>query len=389
MSCKSHIEQWNLENQRLFLRADLNVPLLDGKILDDHRISSLLPTINLIQNKGAKIILATHIGRPKEPTEELSTRILIPWFMHHGYTIDFASTPEEAVKKSLINNDAIVLLENLRFFPGEKNKELQFAQKLAQTADYYVNDAFAALHRDDASIALLPTLFAPDKRSIGLLVAHELQSLQKLKNPKKPFVFIAGGGKVIDKLPLFEGFLDKLSAVLLCPAFVFTFMKAAGQEVGKSLVYPDADQLIKDFLAKAKKQNVKIIYPKDFLITRNSLTGPLTIVKANTIPNDGFGISIGPETIKTFQPYIRNAKTILYNCAMGFFERPETLEGTHKLLKMVGLSKGYSVIAGGESVAATNYFGLQNKMNYLTTGGGALLTYLAGKKLPGLQVLCD
>lgn len=388
MTCTSHIHEWDLQNQRVFVRADLNVPLLKGTILDDHRLYAILPTINLIRQKGGKIVLATHIGRPKKPEEKLSTKILLEWLQERGYKIDFASTLQEAAQKSKEANDAIVLLENMRFFPGEKRKKTAFAQQLAACADYYVNDAFAALHRDDASIALLATFFAPEKRSIGLLVQHELQALAPLKKPTQPFVLIVGGGKVADKLPLLEGFLDSVSTVLLCPAFVFSFMKTAGKEVGKSLVYDNATTLITDFLKKAKKNNVAIIYPKDYLIATGSIDGPLSIVKANAIGKNDFGISIGPETIKEFAPYIRNAKTILYNCAMGFFSRPETLEGTEKLLKLVGISKAYSVIAGGESVAATHYFGLQKKMNYLTTGGGAVLTYLAGKKLPGLEVLC-
>ncbi len=389
MRCISKIHEWNLQNQRVFVRADLNIPLLNGMILDDHRLYGILPTLNLIAQKGGKIILATHIGRPKKPTEKLTSKILIPWFQERGFAIDFASTPQQAYEKSKEKNDTIVLLENLRFFPGEKRKEEEFAQQLAATADYYVDDAFAALHRDDASIALLPTFFEPKKRSIGLLVAHELQLLTPLKKPVKPFVLIVGGGKVADKLPLLEGFLDSVSTILMCPAFVFSFMKVEGKEVGKSLVYSEAASLIKDFLAKAKKKNVKIIFPKDYMVASGSIDGPLSRVKANAIPKDGFGITIGPETVKEFAPHIRNAQTILYNCAMGFFSRPETLEGTEKLLKLVGLSKAYTVIAGGESVAATNYFGLQKKMNYLTTGGGAVLTYLAGKDLPGLEVLCE
>ena len=266
---------------------------------------------------------------------------------------------------------------------------MEFAKELATCADYYVNDAFAALHRDDTSIALLPTLFDQDKRSIGLLVQHELQALTPLKQAKKPFVLIVGGGKVADKLPLLEGFLDSVSAILLCPAFVFTFLKAAGKPVGKSLVYDDALEMIPGFLKAAHERNVKVLFPVDYQIATGSLDGPLSIVDADAIPANGYGISIGPATIQQFAPVIKEANTILYNCAMGFPRRPQTLDGAKKLLQEIGKSSAYSVIAGGDSVALVNRFGLQKKMRYLTTGGGSVLTYLSGRPLPGLAPLCQ
>jgi phosphoglycerate kinase len=388
MLCQSKIPEWNLYLKKIFLRADLNIPLLNGTILDDHRLLAILPTIHLILAKKGKILLASHIGRPKQPEQKLSTKVLLPWFQKEGFSIDFAATPKEADQKLTNNSASIILIENLRFFPGEKMKDEEFAQQLRNITDYYVDDAFASLHRDDASIAILPTLYPEDKRSIGLLVQHELQALSSLKNPKHPFVLIIGGGKVADKLPLLEGLFDSISTILLCPAFVFTFMKAAGQSVGKSLVYNEALNTIDIFLKKAAEHKVQIIYPQDYLIGDASANGTLSIVPADKIPQNGFGISIGPETINKFTPYILNAKTILFNCAMGFFDNPETLMGTEKLLRLIGLSTAYSVIAGGESVAAVNYFSLQKSMNYMTTGGGAVLTYLGNKKLPGLADLC-
>ncbi|MEX0671763.1 MAG: phosphoglycerate kinase [Candidatus Babeliales bacterium] len=388
MQCVSHLPTWDLTNQRVFVRADLNVPLINDMILDAHRLYTVLPTLDLILQKGGTIILATHIGRPTIPTEKLSTKVLLPWFKTHGYQIEYAATPQEATQKSINTIATIILLENLRFLTGEKKKELSFAQQLAACADYYVNDAFASLHRDDASIAIMPTLYTADKRSIGLLIQHELSALAPLKKPQQPFVLLIGGGKVVDKLPLLEGFLPTVSTILLCPAFIFSIMKAVGKPTGQSLIAPNSSDIIHRFLQSAKEQAVQIITPVDFQIARGSYDGPLSIVASDAIPHDGYGISVGPETIKLFAPHIKNAKTILYNCAMGFFDRPETLESTKKLLKMIALSEGYSVVAGGESVAAAHYFNVQQKIQYLTTGGGAVLTYLAGKKLPGLDILC-
>ncbi|PKN03573.1 phosphoglycerate kinase [Candidatus Dependentiae bacterium HGW-Dependentiae-1] len=393
-----HLANWNLTGKRIVLRADLNVPIENGAITNDYRLRAIIPTIKLIQQKGGTIILISHIGRPKNADPKLSTRLLVPWFAQHGLTVTFAATPQAAMQllqktspASTTQNQppAIVLLENLRFFPGEKNYDQIFAQEVATLGDFYVNDAFGTLHREDTSVTLVPALFPPEKRSIGLLVERELHALDRLRtNIKKPFVAIIGGGKVADKLPLIQGLLSKVDAILLCPAIVFTFLKAQGKPVGKSLVDPTQLAACAAILTQAKKEKVAIHRPLDYQIAHDTITGPLSIVDADKLPETGIGISIGPKTIAAYTAIIGNAHTIFFNAAMGFASRPETITGTDALLKALAQAEGLSVVGGGDSVARVEKKGLQ-KIDYLSTGGGAALAYISGEKLPGLALLGD
>ena len=233
----SQLPTLDLNRKRVILRADLNVPLNDGKILNDYRLQAILPTLELIRKKNGRVVLMTHIGRPKNYNSSLSTQLLIPWFSARGYAVSFAKDPAQAKMLGQDENNTFILLENLRFFPGEKAQDISFAQSLADCGDFYVDDAFASMHRNDSSIWLVPQLFAQSHRSFGLLVEKELKMLDKLiHDPKKPFLLILGGGKVADKLPLLENLLDRVTDILLCPAIVFTFLKAQGIEVGKSLI---------------------------------------------------------------------------------------------------------------------------------------------------------
>ncbi len=391
-----HLPEWNLTNARVLLRADLNVPLSKGAIADDYRLRALVPTIQLIQQKGGTIILLTHLGRPKGADPKLSTRILIPWFAAHGITVTYAATPGDAAQilhETSLKNDSglpapIILLENLRFFPGEKARDPHFAQTLAALGDYYVNDAFGTLHRTDTSITLVPALFAPEKRSIGLLVAKELAALERLRTQaQKPFIAIIGGGKVADKLPLIKGLLSKVDTILLCPAIVFTFLKAQGKEVGKSLI--DQTQLAAciDIMAQAHEKKVTIDMPLDYQIAQDTITDPLSYVDAENFPVNGIGISIGPKTIAAYTTVLVQAKTIFFNAAMGFAIRQETMAGTEALLKAIAQATGFSIVGGGDSVAMAEKLGLEQKIGYLSTGGGATLAAISGNELPGLKAL--
>ncbi len=390
-----HLAEWNLTNARILLRADLNVPLINGTIADDYRLRALVPTIQLIQQKGGTIILLTHLGRPKGSDPKLSTRILIPWFAAHGLTVTYAATPHDAAQILSAHKNSglptpILLLENLRFFSGEKARDPQFAQELAALGDYYVDDAFGSLHRTDTSITLVPALFSPEKRSIGLLVEKELITLDRLRTQaQKPFVAVIGGGKVADKLPLIKGLLSKIDTLLLCPAIVFTFMKAQGKEVGKSLIDPTELAACTDLMIQAREKNVAIGMPLDYQIVRDSMTGPLSYVDVATFPANGFGISIGPKTIAAYTAILMQAKTIFFNAAMGFARRQETLTGTEALLKALAQAPGFSVIGGGDSVAIAKQLGLEQKIGYLSTGGGAMLAAISGNELPGLKALND
>lgn len=385
----SALHNYDLENKRVFLRADLNIPLYNGVILDDYRLQAILPTLDLILQKKGTIVLATHIGRPKGVDPLLSTKIIVPWFENRGYKIEHISDLETAYQKTMEIKGKILLLENLRFFPGEKADDQTFAQLLASLGDYYVNDAFGTLHRTDSSIFLVPQFFNTTHHTIGLLVEKELKTLSKLiETPQHPFILIIGGGKVHDKLPILKNLLAKTTTILLCPAIVFTFLKALGHEVGKSLVDNSALASCKEFLAYAAQQKVEILFPLDYQIAENTLDGQLNIVEADKMPHNGFGISVGPKTLKLYIEKINKARMIFYNAAMGFPSRPETLQGTSTLLQALAISPAFSVIGGGDSVAAAQKCGIKNSLNtYLSTGGGATLAYLAGERLPGLEAL--
>ncbi len=377
---------WNCKNEPVFLRADLNVPLSDGKILSDHRLQAIRPTLDALIKKNAIIVLATHMGRPTDNEPTLSTKQLLPWFKKYGYRIIFCKDPEE-VKEQLkrAQPGTILLLENLRFFPGEKGQDPAFAQQLKELAKWYVNDAFGAAHRTDSSLTLLAELFPKERRSLGLLVIKELELLdQLLSNPAQPFGLILGGGKVADKLPLIEHFIGKASFIMLGPAMVFTFLKALGKEVGKSFVDDEMILYAKKVMKKAQEKGTKVSVPVDYLVAKGSVDGPLSIVDADQFPSDGIGISIGPKTIAQWKPHIEKAGTVFFNGSMGFSDRPDTLSGMEQLLTVIAQAPGKTVVAGGDSVAIVNNRSVKG-ITYCSSGGGATLTYLSGKDLPALK----
>jgi len=384
---KSAIHDQIFDNRRVFLRADLNVPISDKVITNDYRLQAILPTIDLLQQKGAKIILATHIGRPTGHNPELSTELLVPWFKKQGYDIVFAPTMEDAFKKSTEENKTIVLLENLRFFESEKtNNNPEFVEELERLADYYVNDAFGVMHRNDASVAALPRLFGPDQRSIGLLIEQELDTLQKIKEgTEKPFVLIIGGSKIKTKLPLIQEMIGTADSILLCPAIVFTLLKAMDKPVGNSLIDESLIHQGKEILRLAEKSKTELLFPIDYQVSKNNFDGPVSTIESTKIPDGYMGMSIGPKTEELFAQKVNTAKTIFFNGAIGNPERVETLGGMEKLLTAIGKSKAFSVVAGGDSVAMTQMFGLNLKMDRCLTGGGAALTFLANKPMPGLE----
>jgi len=380
----SQLPNYDLKNQRVFLRADLNV-LSDGKITNDYRLKALLPTIDLILKKGGKIILATHIGRPTEYDAQLTTYHLVSWLSKNGYQIDFADSPDQAIIKSHESPHSLIMLENLRFFAGEQNGDERFAKLLAASADYYVNDAFGLIHRDDTSITLLPELFPPDERTIGLLIEKEIKELNKLINqPKKPFVLILGGAKLKTKIPLIRSLTPLVDQILLCPALVFTFLKADGKEVGKSLIDATLIDEARAIINEAMQNNTKVALPVDYQVAANSIDGPLRIVNADEFSSTDVGVSIGPKTVDQFGTIIGEAQTVFFNGVPGFLDRPETLEGVHGILNALNKSNGYTVIGGGDTVAAAFKLDATQSIDFISTGGGATLAYLAGERLPGL-----
>lgn len=386
---KSSIQTWSLTNQRVLLRIDANVPMSEGIILNDQRLQASVPTINMLLDKGARIILLTHLGRPYDREPELSTKHLLPWFFRAGYDVMFANTITDA-QAALDNGHQVVLYENLRFFSGELERSVSFAQSLAQLGNYYVDDAFGTLHRTDSSITLLPDLFDTHHKSIGLLVEHELQMLDKFKRTlRKPFILIIGGGKAVDKIPLIDALLPQLSAVLVGPGICFTFLKALDKPVGKSYVDNSAVNLCKEILAKATELQIPFYYPQDYIVAQHNFEGALDLIDTQIIDRDEIGISIGPKTVAQWTPVLNSAKNILINGLMGSLERPETLTFVQELFTNISLSEATSIIAGGDSIAAAYGFKIANQIRYLSTGGGVTLQYISGQPLPGLIALKD
>ncbi len=384
---KTSLKDFDVEGKNVLLRADLNIPFHDGKILSDHRLQAIIPTIDFLLKKGAHIILITHRGRPEQPSSSLSTEQLIPWFEKHGYNFTFAPTIKRA--QALIkNNHSLILIENLRFFPGEKKHDKEFAQELAALGDFYVNDAFASLHRNDASISLIPKYFPPERRTVGFLVQQELDKLDSLiHSPEKPFALLIGGNKIETKLPLIQNLIDKIDMLFLCPAIVFTFLKALKEPFGKSLTNDKYLDQCNSILDLAQSNNIKIHFPIDYQIAMNNFQGPLSYVPANELPDNAVGINIGPQTVELFAREFKNAKTILYNGLMGDIARPETVDSTCALYNEISQTKANTIIAGGDSVAAAELCNVIDKIDWCSTGGGSVIEYLSGKPLPGIKSL--
>ena len=397
------IKDLDLKHKRVFLRADLNVPLKDKKVLQDYRLKAILPTIDYIQKHGGKIILATHIGRPKakEVTnffdENLSTEIFLNWFTQNGYKIKFEKDLLDAQIQSKEDFSEILLLENLRFFNGEQgNREerLELAQLLTQLADVYVNDAFGLIHRDDTSVTLLPEMFDSSQKAIGLLIEKEIKELDKLKHsPEKPFVLVLGGEKIKDKIALLENFLKetdkkRVDSIIISGAIAYTFLKTQGYEVGKSLVENDFLEFAQNMLSFAKSKNVNILLPLDHLVSENN---SFKIHETPQIPANGFCVDIGPKTIELYKKEIFKAKTIFTNGTMGIYTKSESSKGSKEILQAITQSNAYTVAGGGDCVAAAFQFNLQDKFDFLSTGGGATLAYLSTEKpeenLPGLKAV--
>lgn len=384
---RSTLSSLPLAHRNVFLRVDANVPMIDGKIQSDFRLQALQPTIDFLLDNGAFVLLATHMGRPKQPSPEYSTQQLIPWFIQHNYPVVFAPTIADA-QRLLNERNHMVLLENLRFFSGEQPASEQFAQELAQLAEYYVDDAFGTLHRADASIALLPRLFPAHKRTIGFLVEKEIRELSTLLHkPRAGYTLIVGGGKVATKTPLLLHYLKKVETIVLCPAIVFTFLKAMGQSVGNSLVDNEMLDTCMHIIQQARATGTVIIYPMDYQIAQHTLQGQLSYTSNGEIPDSALGISIGPRSIEVVLEIIKKSTTIFYNGLMGIANRPESTLGTQKIIEAMATSTACTVVAGGDSVAIAEQLGLLHQISYLSTGGGSTIQFLSEEPLPGLIAL--
>ncbi|KAM0874397.1 hypothetical protein ACQ4PT_037447 [Festuca glaucescens] len=384
-----------LEGKRVLVRADLNVPLDDNQnITDDTRIRAAIPTIKYLLEKGAKVILSSHLGRPKGVTPKFSLAPLVPRLSELlGITVTKADDvigPEVEKLVAALPNGAVLLLENVRFYKEEEKNEPEFAKKLAALADLYVNDAFGTAHRAHASTEGVTKFLKPSVA--GFLLQKELDYLDgAVSNPKRPFAAIVGGSKVSSKIGVIESLLEKCDILLLGGGMIFTFYKAQGLSVGSSLVEEDKLELATTLLAKAKAKGVSLLLPSDVVIAdkfapdANSQT-----VAASAIPDGWMGLDIGPDSVKTFNDALDTTQTIIWNGPMGVFEFDKFAVGTEAVAKKLAeLSKKgvTTIIGGGDSVAAVEKVGVADVMSHISTGGGASLELLEGKQLPGVVAL--
>ena len=373
-----------LENVRVLLRADLNVPLKNDKIASDFRLQAFRPTLDLLIQKKACILLVTHIGQPTDQDPHLSTKLLLPWFNKQKYSISYAETIEKAAQ--LFAPAHIVLLENIRFWAEEKAETQTLAQALRAITDVFVQDAFGALHRSDTTIAQLPLLYPEEHRTIGLLVEQELAALNTiLVKPKKPVFAFIGGAKIATKLPLIHNLMTIADTIALLPPLSLTFAHAKNQPVGKSLIDQTFNNVVRITLNNARKNNKRILLPLDYLVSRNGWHEPYETIAANAFEPDQMGITIGPKTQKLYQQESGQAKTIIFNGPSGDLAYPKTCTAMRKLFAFWCPSSAYRLVAGADSIAFLQQFKLQACVNYCSSGGGASITYLSGKKLPGLE----
>lgn len=401
---KLSIRDLDLKGKRVFLRVDFNVPLDETglHITDDTRIRETLPTIEYALRNKARLILASHLGRPKgKPNPAMSLkpvaerlRMLLDKDLglneNVGFCPDCVGIEAEEMANKLEHGQPL-LLENLRFHPEEEANDANFARALAKLADYYVNDAFGAAHRAHASTVGI-TKFV-QKSAAGLLMEKELEYLGKaLQNPQHPFIAILGGAKVSEKIGVIQNLMSKVDALLIGGAMAYTFMKANGREIGKSLVENDKLDLARKLMNDAKARNLKFLLPVDDVIaTRIDPSARIGIVDVTKpVPADMMGLDIGPKTIALFSDVIKNAKTIVWNGPMGVFEVDPFAEGTVGVARAVARNSGaVSIVGGGDSVAAVHAAGVADKITHISTGGGASLEFLEGKKLPGVEALTD
>jgi phosphoglycerate kinase len=400
---KLSVRDLDVAGKRVLVRVDFNVPTeeKDGKtrITDDTRIRESLPTINFLREKGAKVILMAHFGRPKGEAnqkytlhpvaEHLFTLINHPVLFSH----DVIGEIPEKIIASMKNGD-VALLENVRFQPGEEKNDEQLSQALAKLGDIYVNDAFGAAHRAHASTAGIAK-FVP-QAAMGLLMEKELQYLQgELENPSRPFVVILGGSKVSDKIGVIKALMEKADTFLIGGAMAYTFFKAQGIPTGNSRVEADKVDLATELLELAKRKNVQFLLPVDNLetteISDSAQPRATAIHSPDTGVSEGYeAVDIGPETIKRYQEEIAKAKTIIWNGPVGIFELAPFAKGTRALAEAVAANQdAVTIIGGGDSVTAVKQFGLDDKMTFISTGGGASLELLEGKDLPGVSALSD
>lgn len=392
---KLGVEDIDLKGKRVFCRVDFNVPIDDnGSIADETRITAALPTIRHILDAGGRLILASHLGRPKgKPDPQYSLKPVAPFLAKLlgrpvAMAEDCIGTDVEKMVHALQDGD-VLLLENVRFHPGETDNDPEFCDRLAGLADVYVNDAFGTAHRAHASTEGVARRL--DTAAAGFLMEKELQYLVgALADPRRPFVAIIGGAKVSDKILVIENLLDKVDQLIIGGGMAYTFLKAQGYEIGTSLVEPDRLEMAGELLTRANKKQVEILLPVDHLAATEFAADAFYQVCHNEdFPDDAMGLDIGPESIRIFSESIAEAGTVIWNGPMGVFEFEAFAEGTCAIARALAESDALSIVGGGDSIAAVNKTGLADRMTHISTGGGASLELLEGKTLPGIAALTD
>ncbi len=391
--------EYSFAGMKVLVRVDFNVPLdEDLQVTDTTRIEAAIPTIEKILDDGGAVILMSHLGRPKNGPEERYSlsNILFDLGDLLNKRVDFANDcigREAAVKVANLKMGQVLLLENLRFYPEEKSGEESFAKRLFNLgADCYVNDAFGTAHREHASVSTIVELFDDDKRVAGLLMEKEVENALKVyKEAEKPFTAIIGGAKVSDKMLLIENLLDIADNVLIGGGMAYTFFKAMGGDIGKSLCEEDRMELAQELMITAAEEGVQLLLPIDSVAADDFAADAKTqVVNSEEIPEDWMGLDIGPVAIETYSEVIKNSKTILWNGPLGVSEMEAFANGTMSIGKAVATATeagAFSLVGGGDSVAALNQLGLKDKISYVSTGGGALLEMFEGKVLPGIDAL--
>ncbi|AKO94657.1 phosphoglycerate kinase [Priestia filamentosa] len=391
---KKTVKDIDLKGKRVFCRVDFNVPMKDGKVTDETRIKAALPTINYLIEQGAKVILASHLGRPKgEVVEELRLTPVVERLQDLlGKPVAKADEAYGENVKQMISNmneGDVLVLENVRFYAGEEKNDSELAKAFSELADVYVNDAFGAAHRAHASTAGIAEHIPA---VAGFLMEKELEVLGKaLSNPERPFTAIIGGAKVKDKIGVIDHLLDKVDNLIIGGGLSYTFIKALGHDVGKSLLEEDKIDLAKTFMDKAKEKGVNFYVPVDVVVADDFSNDANTqVVDIDSIPSDWEGLDAGPKTREIYVDVIKNSKLVIWNGPLGVFELDTFANGTKAVAEALAeATDTYSVIGGGDSAAAAEKFGLADKMSHISTGGGASLEFMEGKELPGVVALND
>jgi phosphoglycerate kinase len=395
----SKFSEHNFKGQKALVRVDFNVPLnAEYIITDDNRMRATIPTIKKILADGGSVILMSHFGRPKDgPTEKYSLKHLVNHLIKllDGATVKFADDciGESAIKLSAsLQPGEVLLLENLRFYKEEEKGDVAFAEKLSKLGDIYVNDAFGTAHRAHASTAVIAQFFPGDKKMFGLVMDGEVASAEKVMHQsEKPFVAIIGGAKVSDKILIIENLLERATDIIIGGGMAYTFMKAEGGQIGNSLCENDRIDTAIEILKKAEAKGVCIHLPSDSIIADAfSATANTSDAPSNNIPDGWMGLDIGPNATEQFSNVIKRSKTILWNGPMGVFEMEKFQHGTKAIaIAVAAATKGgaFSLVGGGDSVAAVNQFGFADQVSYVSTGGGAMLEYFEGKSLPGIDAI--